>query len=227
MAYPYSSASRTRNQNAIDYTVKGGVETSPTSANTKVTSRGTNVPLWKIDMGKQAHFTIHIQGMDRPNMKHSKYGAFLPVKSLNYTPVSLDSLRITVGLFGDILIPQHRKMGRIELEINDTSDHFYENMFYTWYAKTVPDNSGYIGYFKDFVKQLEYREFDHEGKPRRTYYMEVIPDGDIRVSRSYEANEIKVFSVTLVIVGIITYTDAVNKEPRVEKSISGGIIREG
>ena len=57
--------------------------------------------------------------------------------------------------------------------------------------------------------------------------MEVIPDGDIRVSRSYEANEVKVFSVTLVIVGIITYTDAVNKEPRVEKSISGGIIREG
>ena len=206
--YPYSSASRTRNKDQIDFTVKGGANTSPTSNPTPTVTHGTNVPLWKIDMGRQSHFTVSIRGMNRPNMKHNTYGSFLPVKSLNYTPVSLDHLHISTGIFSDLAIPQHRKMGKIELEIQDTSDHFYENMFFTWYDKLVPDDNGYIGYFMDFVKTFEYREFNHKGELTKTYYMEVMPEGDLRVNRSYDANEIQSFTVSLGIVGIITSTNA-------------------
>lgn len=222
--YPYSSASRTQNKNAIDYTVKGGANARPTSNPEPIPSRGTNVPLWKIDMGRQSHFTVHIQGMDRANMRHDKYGAFLPIKSLTYTPVSLDHLKLNIGIFNDISIPQHRKLGKIDLEINDTSDHYYENMFYSWYDKLVPDESGYIGYFSDFVKNFEYKEYNHKGEPIKTYYMEVMPEGDFRVQRSYDSNDLKTFSVSLVIVGIVTTTNSVPKkaeEPVTEAYVSG------
>ena len=43
-----------------------------------------------------------------------------------------------------------------------------------------------------------------------------MPEGDLRVNRSYDANEIKSFTVSLVIVGIITSTNAG------QKAVTGG-----
>ena len=238
MVYPFSSANRTVNQNQIDYSVRGGVP-NPTLKNSTVASvpsHGTNVPLWKIDMGKEANFTVQIDGITKPNMKHSKWGQFLPVKSLNYVPVSIETMKLKAGIFADLPIPSGRKIGRVDLEIQDTEDHYFENQFFAWYNQMIPDSRGYVGYFEDFVKKLTYTEFNNKGQTVKTYYMEVIMDGDLKVTRTYDNNGLKIFSVSLLIVGIITSnnnpysgggtgTDTGNSlDPR---SVSAKIIKYG
>ena len=208
MVYPFSSANRTVNQNQIDYSVRGGSPT-PTSQTFGVPSHGTNVDLWKIDMGKEPNFTVQISGISKPNMKHNVWGGFLPVQSISYVPVSIETLKLKAGIFVDLPIPSGRKIGRIDLEIQDTEDHYFENKFYQWYTQMIPDSLGYVGYFEDFVRNFSYTEFDNKGKTVKTYYMEVIMDGDLKVSRSYENDGLKIFSVSLLIVGIIRDSTAV------------------
>ena len=222
MTYPFSSANRTVNKNSINYSTKGG-NITPTSRHNSTPSHGNNLSLWKIDMGKDAYFTVNIEGVGKPNIKHNKWGEFLPIKSMSYTPVSTDHLNFQVGIFSGLSIPMHRKMGKIDLEIQDTEDHYFENKFYEWYASTVPDDLGYVGYFGDFVKKLTYKEFNNKGQAIKTYYMEVMIDGDFKINRSYSNNDIKMFNVSLVIVGLITSTNAMHTEER----ISGTIVKYG
>ena len=208
MAQPFSSAGRTSNTK-INYKVVGGVA-QPTYdqssiANTK--NQNNSVPLWKIDMGREAHFTVEIEGITKPNMKYSysktDYGNFLPIKSFAYTPVTVEHLSLTAGLFTDIPIPQYRKVGKIELSVQDTTDHFYENQFYEWYYKTVPDDLGCVGYLADTVRKFSYRQYNNKGELNATYFLEVLPDGGVQIDRTYENDGLKVVKISLVIVGII------------------------
>lgn len=239
MVYPYSSANRTVNKNQINYSVKGGIPTPTSQSNSTQSpinypsqpvpkqqqfgnpSHGTNVNLWKIDMGKEANYTVQISGISKPNMKHETWGSFLPVKSVDYTPVAIETLKLKAGIFTDLPIPVGRRIGKIDLTIQDTEDHYFENQFYSWYNQMIPDNDGYVGYFEDMVKSFVYTEYDNRGKTVKTYYMEVIMDGDLKISRSYDNNSLKTFSVSLLIVGIID--DSVNYVKEVEGRIVSSI----
>ena len=220
MATPFSSAGRTVNKYQINYATVGGGSTAPTYQTSKDSTVNPNnsIPVWKIDMGRENHFTVEISGIGVPNMKiklspkeNSSTYNFLPIKSFSYTPVSLEHLSLNAGLFTDIPIPQYRKVGRIELEVLDTVDHYYENSFFSWYASTVPDYLGYVGYLADSVRTLTYREFNNVGNNIVNYVFEVIPDGDVKVSRSYDGDNIKSVSITLVIVGIVSTTSSLYK----------------
>ena len=223
MATPFSSAGRSSNVNSnlkINYKVVGNTaqpkaDLSSGQDSVKTIhgfSKDLNLPIWKIDMGREAHFTVSIDGISLPNMQHKNYHSFLPLKSFSYTPVSVDHLTLNAGLFTDLPIPNRRKVGRIELEVLDTVNHYYENSFFSWYANTVPDYNGYVGYLSDSVRKLTYREYNNEGKNIVTYYFEVIPDGDVKVSRQYDNDGLKSVSITLVIVGIISTTSSLYKQ---------------
>ena len=96
MVYPYSSANRTVNKNQINYSVKGG-DINPTLNPNTVASANQevqNVDLWKIDMGRETNFTVQISGILLPKMKHKLWGPFLPVKSLDYTPVAIETTKM-------------------------------------------------------------------------------------------------------------------------------------
>lgn len=218
MVYPYSSANRTVNQSytkqdfssagktintrAINYAVVGKI--NPTQQSSSTVSHGNNVDLWKIDMGKEANFTVQISDISKPNMKHKVWGPFLPIKSISYEPVAIETQKFKAGIFVDLPIPVGRRIGKIELTVQDTEDHYYENQFYDWYTHTIPDSFGYIGYFEDMVKTFTYTEYNNIGKTVKTYYMEVLLDGGLQVSRSYESKDLKTFSVTLLVVGLIS-----------------------
>lgn len=223
MVYPFSSANRTFNENQIDYTVVGGNFEATTNPATvaSVESHGTNVDLWKIDMGKEPNFTVQISGISKPNMKHTYWGEFLPIKSLNYVPVAIETLKINAGIFKDLPIPVGRRIGRIDLTLQDTEDHYFENKFYEWYNTMIPDSNGYVGYFEDMVKNFTYTEYNNRGKSIKTYYMEVIMDGDLKVSRSYDNSTLKTFDVSLLIVGIITNS---NNSFSTSTSVSAKIV---
>ena len=186
----------------INYKTSKPVKSSASSTQneTKPYRKG----LWYIDICKENHFTVSISGFQRPDIMHKTYGEFLPVKSITYTPVTIETLNLSLGVISDLPIPYKRKVGKIELDILDTDDHWYENLFYEWYAATVPDNSGYVGYFEDFVREFRYVEYGRDGKAIKTYFLEVIPNNDYRVTRSYENNDFKVIHISLLVVGVIS-----------------------
>lgn len=186
----------------INYKTSKTVKSSV--SNTKNETKPYRKGLWYIDICKENHFTVSISGFQRPEIAHKTYGEFLPVKSITYTPVTIETLNLSIGVISDLPIPYKRKVGKIELDVLDTEDHWYENLFYEWYATTVPDNSGYVGYFEDFVKEFRYTEYGRDGKAIKTYFLEVIPNSEYRVTRSYENKDFKVVRISLLVVGVIS-----------------------
>lgn len=161
-----------------------------------------------ITMAQSSYFKINIDFLTNSVM--SSHGAnnilkgignFLPVKSMNFTPVSLETTTIPLGIFSDMSFITRRKVGKFNITIYDTNDNFYEKKLLEWYNLSVPNNRGYVGYMKDIVSNMLYVSYSTTGIVENTLNLEVMLAEDLNISRDYESNELKTITFSVIVVG--------------------------
>lgn len=188
-----------------------GYEVLTGNVSTTVNSSSSNT-LSQITMAQSSYFKISIDKLNNPAMKSSTLlknysentsgvGSFLPIKSVSFTPVSLETLSIPLGVFGDMSIVNRKKIGRLSITLLDTNDNFYEKKLASWYKICVPNENGYVGYLEDMVSDMTYISYSTTGLPEYSMNLEVMLAEDISISRDYDANELKAITFNVVVVG--------------------------
>ena len=174
--------------------------------------------LFTLDISQGSFFTLEIEGLmldgninhhviGRPNNINAEgFGKFLPIKSLDYSPVSMENKQIDAGIFRDLFLIEKKKMGLLNIVLLDTSDNKYEKAITDWF--NLPGNDGYrggyIGYLVDWAKVCRYNEFTVRGELSKSYEFMVLPTGDVKTNRAYDNNQLKEISFTVVIGSDIT-----------------------
>src|SRR5574344_24879 len=162
-----------------------------------------NVGIFKQTMSQSSYFKVTISKLPNPKMSAVPYGNFLPVKSVNYNPVSIESTNITAGIFSELSFITHKKVGKISIELLDTNDCYYEKLLKRWYDNSVP-HGGYVGYLTDKVATFTYTSFSTSGKVMASNSFYVILDGEYSTTRDYDSNALKQLNFSLTIVGTIS-----------------------
>lgn len=184
-ASPESSAGSTKNKN----------------------SSSSSVGLWGINMGVSHNYTFAIEDIndaDGSFYMKSRNSAFLPLKSLTYTPVKLNHLKIKAGVFNDLPFFHRRSMGTIQCVMHDSDKSLLSRRILDWFSGAVGVD-GIVPYIDDLCKEAEYIEYTHDGKIALKYTFEVIPDNDLSVSRAYETEQgtLTEYKFSLIIVSNI------------------------
>jgi len=187
-----------------------------------VNATGNSVSLFETTMAQSAYFKLYIEEL--PYMSStsnlSSSGSltgtaavitesaiasgdnFLPVKSINLVPVSIETTTLPLGIFGDMAIVTRRKLGKLNIVLLDDNDERYEKALRLWYKKTVP-TSGYVGYMNEIVRNLTYKSYSTTGENRIDLQYQVMLADEMSIARDYDANELKTISFSLLIVGEI------------------------
>jgi len=190
------------------------------------------ISLFTLDMAQSSFFTLEIEGLTElePAMYHSAtgpnskkadgYKRFLPIKSLDYTPVSMENKNFNAGIFQDLFIIEKRKLGMLNITLLDTSDNIYEYAVTDWFS--LPTNNtvqikedgsnknklevyhGYVGFLVDWAKVCRYNEYTVRGEKSKSYEFMVLPTGDVKISRAYDNNQLKEISFSVIIGSDIT-----------------------
>lgn len=171
-----------------DSTINGGVSAE-------------NVRKSLITMAQSSYFTVQLSGIVDTAFKTEKFGSYLPVKSINATLENIEAMTIPVGIFGDLTLPHRKKIGRINIVINDKSDDFFEHALRKWYSHSTGEDSPYIGYLSQIIKVLTIKSYSPTGVLNNTLKYEVMLVDNINISRSYGDNALKEISFSLAVVG--------------------------
>ena len=167
----------------------GNGETSAnTTKNNPTKSSATGV--WGITMGQTQNFTFSITGLceaDNSFYLANRNGKFLPLKQMEYKPVSLEHLKIKAGVFSDLPFFHRRKLGTISCTMLDSSKSLLSQRLFQWFNSCVY-TSGYVPYVDEMCRDATYIEYTHDGKIATKYVFAVMPDGDVSVSRTYEGD---------------------------------------
>ena len=185
----------------------GGTIKGDTPAKSK-TSANTQSPITDnallIDIAQSHHYTVHIDGMGLPDFKKAgspmtKYG-FLPVKTMNVRFTSYENMSIPVAIFGDFPLLNRKRVGTIDITCYDKDSNQLEAQLRQWEASCFP-RGRYVAYMDEIARKFTYRGYNVKGQKTLTYQVFVIPTGNVSVSRDYSANEAKMLSFSLVVVG--------------------------
>ena len=166
-----------------------GAESS--AGNTQNLKEGSSAEgVWGVTMGQTQNFSFAIDGIcesDRAFNLPKRDGLFLTVKTLEYKPVSLEHLKIKAGVFSDLPFFHRRKLGQINCTIHDSHKSLIVQNLYRWYNSCVGSN-GVVPYVDDMCKDARYIEYTHDGHIAVKYSFVVIPDNEIRTSRTHEGD---------------------------------------
>lgn len=164
-------------------------ETSASSTkNNSTKSSATGV--WGITMGQTQNFTFSITGLceaDNSFYLANRNGKFLPLKQMEYKPISLEHLKIKAGVFSDLPFFHRRKLGTISCTMLDSSKSLLSQRLFQWFNSCVY-TKGYVPYVDEMCRDATYIEYTHDGKIATKYVFAVMPDGDVSVSRTYEGD---------------------------------------
>lgn len=165
--------------------------------------------LWKMDIAQERYFTVQLSTPSEitSNAKFSHYklpggtySDFLPVYSIDFKYLSVDNLTIPLIMFGDFPLINKRRVGTINMTCYDDDKDTFERALRVW-----AENECFVGtrvrYLSKMYKEFTYKSFNVAGKLNFTRRLLVIPVGDIGVHRSYEANNAKLVSFSLAVVG--------------------------
>ena len=192
----------------IEYTgdgqmlVKGYVSKNNTDDSTMLNG-GVSDGLRKnlITMAQSAYYTVQLSRLTDTAFKTTKFGNYLPVKSISYTLENIEAMAIPVGIFGDLTLPHRKKIGRINIVINDKSNDFFEKALRKWYNSSTGGDGPYIGYLSEIIDILTIKTYSPTGVLNDTLKYEVMLVDTINVNRSYENNSLKEISFSLAVVG--------------------------
>lgn len=212
VSYSYDS-------NVPPMVLTGGISTSDTSngfsyseiysstgeqASNKSTNKNvaSTVGIRNITMSQTQNFTFYINGICEADSNFSlsnRNGLFLPIKQLEFKPVSLEHLKIKAGVFADLPFFHRRKMGSVNCTIVDSSRSLIARRIFQWFNSCVYTR-GYVPYVDDMCRSAEYIEYTYDGKIANKYSFDVMPDGDISTSRNYENSALTEYRFQLLIV---------------------------
>jgi len=160
------------------------------STSTKNTIHGsTSQSVWNITMGQTQNFTLTISPLndsDKSFTLNNRAGLFLPIKSLDFKPVTLEHLKIKAGIFSDLPFFHRRKLGTLQCVMWDSDKSLITQNLYRWFNSCIHVFEGCVPYVGDMCMATVYAEYTHDGKVAVQYMFGTIPDGDIQVGRTVE-----------------------------------------
>lgn len=179
--------------------VKGN--SSNSSGGTPISSK-INHGLFLTDIAQAHHFTVSIEGFNMSNftVPSGVYTNFLPVKNINLSYVSYESMSIPVSIFGDFPLLSKKRVSTISLVCYDTDDNKLEHELLKWENECFPKGR-FVAYMEDIVRKFTYKGFDVKGKETFTISFYVIPSGSVSVSRDYSNNDAKLINFSVICVG--------------------------
>lgn len=143
---------------------------------------------WSITMGQTQNFTFAVAGLNNADPAFTmpkRNGMFLPLKSMDYKPISLESMKIKAGVFSDLPFFHRKKLGTINCVMHDSDKGKFAVYLLQWYNSCVSSN-GYVPFVEDMCKKAIYTEYTHDGKISNKYEFLVIPDNDLSTNRVYD-----------------------------------------
>lgn len=179
--------------------VKGN--SSNSSGGTPISSK-INHGLFLTDIAQAHYFTVSIEGFNMSNftVPSGVYTNFLPVKNINLSYVSYESMSIPVSIFGDFPLLSKKRVSTISLVCYDTDDNKLEHELLKWENECFPKGR-FVAYMEDIVRKFTYKGFDVKGKETFTISFYVIPSGSVSVSRDYSNNDAKLINFSVICVG--------------------------
>lgn len=222
----FSSTVGAKKYNYNEIYAKGLTEATYTKDNRNTQHKSKVSDIFRVTMGQAHHFTFKIDRlMVNNSITHSTYGKFLPIKTITYKPVAIESTKLNFGIFADFPIIHKRKMGSVQVTLLDTCHNDYEQAVFEWFDTCHDTGSGFVAPLAEIIQPAEYMEYTNNGKRSKKYTFEVIPDGDVSISRSYENASLKEITFNTIIVSPIYLLD--EEKLQYGMTTSASIVGEG
>ena len=130
----------------------------------------------------------------------NKFDDFFPVKNISVSFTSYNNMSIPFSIFGNLPILHKKSVAKITINAYDLDDDRVERAVQAWERECFPD-SNYVAYLDDVKAQFVYKSYDVKGKQNYSKTLYVIPADNVSVSRSYDDNNEKIVSFSVVAVG--------------------------
>lgn len=208
VAVPLTSATGTKN---INYTEVYNNATPESSASTTKNVNTSVSNLWKLSMGQNRNFVFCIPAICsydnnfKYNIGNDKSQPFLPLKSIDFKPVSFEHLKIKAGVFTDMPFFYRMQLGRVSCVMHDSTYSYLAEGLLKWFSGCV-NSGGYVPYVDDMCYEAYLTEYSVDGKSSIKYSFVVMPDGEISTSKSYENDALNEYKFELLIVSDVTVT---------------------
>ncbi len=150
----------------------------------------------EIDIAQSRYFTVSIEGINTTVNGDNYFEQALPLKNLQFTMSSIDTMPVSVGIIKELPIPTGIKIPRAMLTLLDSDMCTIEKNVMDWYHECVPYNNkegylGYVGYLSKMVRLMSYDSYTVSGKKFNSYKIFVIPVGDFSTTREYDGSDFK------------------------------------
>lgn len=167
-------------------------DTESSAGESKNQSRGSSADtVWGVTMGQTQNFSFRIDDLcaaDTAFNLPKRDGLFLPLKSLEFKPVSLEHLKLKAGIFADLPFFHRRKLGVLNCVMHDSHRSLIVQELFKWYNSCVLTSSGRVQYIDKMCKDASYVEYTFDGKVAVKYKFVVMPDNDISTNRVHEGD---------------------------------------
>ena len=175
----------------------------------------TNNSIFYLDMAQSRYFTLTISKLTfngKPiqfklgtpivtkGALPNKFDDFFPVKNISVSFTSYNNMSIPFSIFGNLPILHKKSVAKITVNAYDLDDDRVERAVQAWEKECFPD-SNYVAYLDDVKAQFVYKSYDVKGKQNYSKTLYVIPADNVSVSRSYDDNNEKIVSFSIVAVG--------------------------
>lgn len=178
---------------------------------------------FNIDIQQSAYFTMLVKGWEYGRFHTSfksistqtydgnRNGAFdrftennslywMPLKSLQYSHGSIETMSLGVGAFADLQLPFRKHLPTLTVEMYDHRSDYFEMKLREWHAQSVL-TEGFVPVLESIVKEVEIRGWATNGECNSVTTCSCILADDLTVSRSYEEDGFKLISFKLLVVG--------------------------
>ena len=125
---------------------------------------------------------------------------WLPLKSLQYSQGSIETMTLASGTFSDIQLPFRKHSPTLTVEMYDHRSDFFEMKLREWHSESVL-TGGFVPVLESICKEVEIRGYSTNGECNYVTTCQCILADDIVTTRGYDSNELKVIQFKLVIVG--------------------------
>lgn len=125
---------------------------------------------------------------------------WLPLKSLQYSQGSIENMTVPVAAFADLQLPFRKRSPSFTVEMYDHRSDFYEMKLREWHTQSVV-TGGYVPVLESIAKKVTIRGWATNGECNSVTECLCILGDDITTNRSYDANDLKIISFKLIVVG--------------------------
>ena len=146
------------------------------------------------DFGKPSNST----GFENFTQNGSIY--WMPLKSLQYTQGSIETMSVAVGAFADLQLPFRKHSPTFTVEMYDARNDFFEMKLREWHNMSVL-TEGYVPVLESICRKVQIRSWATNGECNSLTECQCILADDINVTRSYDGNDLKLIQFKLIVVG--------------------------